>query len=160
MSRQPRSSRSIGVLGLGLGACTLIACSILYNPSNLDPSRDDAGTSGVDDAKNIDASDDASVDGSEVDGGVDGSVSGDAPVMVDAQVLEDGRVIDAAPDAPPVDAPDCGEVDQACCAGDQCVSGTECTSGVCRACGDALQSCCDPGALCEVGLCVAGSCVL
>jgi hypothetical protein len=72
----------------------------------------------------------------------------DAPLL-DAPLL----------DASPLDAPACGGTDEPCCSGpNPCEQWNECTGGACRACGALLQSCCDPGASCQFGVCLAGVC--
>src|SRR5688572_25364660 len=71
---------------------------------------------------------------------------------------------DAAHDAPPTgDATiECGQLGEACCPTEiACMTGSECTSGVCTRCGAALESCCDPGATCAgLGVCFDGTCSL
>ncbi|HTJ46277.1 MAG TPA: hypothetical protein VL463_29430 [Kofleriaceae bacterium] len=87
-----------------------------------------------------------------------------APVVIDAGSIE----IDATPvviDARPPDAtPEaCGGEGESCCAkhgnDPQCDDGSECTNGKCTACGALFESCCDPGATCNFGICVSGGCV-
>ena len=144
------------------------ACTLLYNPDRLGSETPDADLSrntndaaidpdapaSSDGMTPLDAvrNDAALVDAARLDAAVrDASV--DAP-RVDAAIRD--AAVDAQPDAPP---PQCGGTGEQCCAGSNpCEQWNECTGGACRACGGLLQSCCDPGASCQLGVCLLGIC--
>jgi hypothetical protein len=158
------------LLPLVMASAMVAACSLLYNPDRL--STDSANPDGDlgrgiadaaldpdtpmpmpgDDATVIDAvrNDAALIDAAQRDASVDAA-------RVDARV--DAAVDAPQPDAPQPDAPVCGGTTEPCCAGpNPCQQWNECTGGACRACGGLLQSCCDPGASCQFGICLAGIC--
>jgi hypothetical protein len=145
---------SRALLPLVVAFAVVGACSLMYNPDRLPPGSNPDG---------------------DLDRGiVDAAIDPDAPVHSDgATVIDaarnDAGLVDAAqrdatvdaraPDAPQPDAPACGGTDEPCCAGSNpCEPWNECTGGACRACGRLLQSCCDPGASCQAGVCLAGIC--
>lgn len=167
---------SRALLPLFLVFAAVAACSLLYNPDRLtgesatpdgdvgrgiiDAPGDDAapGDAGRNDGAPVDA---ALVDASQHDAAVHDAAI-DAP-RVDAASRDaaiDAPLLDAPLlDASPLDAPACGGTDEPCCSGpNPCEQWNECTGGACRACGALLQSCCDPGASCQFGVCLAGVC--
>jgi hypothetical protein len=141
------------------------ACTLLYNPDRLPGSETPDGDLGrgiIDAASDRDApvSDATASDAVRTDAAIVDATQRDAAARdasLDAARV-DAASRDAAVDAPP-DAPDCGGTDESCCAGpNPCEQWNECTGGACRACGGLLQSCCDPGASCQLGICLAGIC--
>jgi len=165
---------SRALLPLVIASVMVAACSLLYNPDRLPGSANPDGDLGrgiTDAAIDPDAamsSDGATaIDAASNDGALVDATQRDAAVR-DAAI--DAARVDAAssdaavdappqPDASPPDAPMCGGTDEPCCAGpNPCEQWNECTGGACRACGGLLQSCCDPGASCQFGVCLAGIC--
>jgi hypothetical protein len=145
------------------------ACTLLYDPDRLsgletpdadlergiidaaiDPDGAPSGDGGT--ASDAPRNDAALVDAAQRDAAVDAA-------RVDA-ASRDAAVDAPRPDAAPPDAPpDCGGTNEQCCAGpNPCEQWNECTGGACRACGGLLESCCDPGASCRLGICLLGVC--
>ena len=152
------------LLPLAAAFAMVAACTLLYNPDRLPGSETPDGDLG---RGIIDAAIDPDAPVSD-----DGAAPGDA-VRTDAALVDAGQrdaamrdaSVDAArvdapqPDASPPDAPMCGGTDESCCAGpNPGEPWNECTGGACRACGLLLQSCCDPGASCQLGVCLLGIC--
>jgi hypothetical protein len=47
---------------------------------------------------------------------------------------------------------ECGNNEEFCCAGNKCLGNAVCTNGICSACGEKGQACCDNGNSCSSGL--------
>lgn len=157
---------SRALLPLAIAFAMVAACSLLYDPDRLPAGLvnpdGDLGRGITDAAIDPDApvsGDATAIDAMLVDASQRDAAARDAAIdatRVDAASRD--AAVDAPPDAPP-DAPACGGTDEPCCAGpNPCEQWNECTGGACRACGALLQSCCDPGASCQFGVCLAGIC--
>jgi hypothetical protein len=145
-----------------VAAASIAACSFLYDPSHLPSPRSDAiANAGIVDAMPADSASPTDVALDSVGAAVDSAMppADTASPLVDAPPLVDSSPLPAdsspsSPDAPPP----CGALGEACCANAACDAWLECSGGACRACGGPLQSCCDPGASCQAGLCLTGLC--
>jgi hypothetical protein len=144
------------------------ACTLLYNPDRLGSETPDADlsrntTDAAIDPDALVSSDGATSDAVRNDAALVDAAQRDAAIRdasADAARV-DAAIRDAAVDAPQPDAPPppCGGTGEQCCAGSNpCEQWNECTGGACRACGGLLQSCCDPGASCQFGVCLLGIC--